>query len=139
LVYRRLRLGASATALVEAPLLRGIQASFSAVEFGLDACVSLLGDESRFGLLPCAGLRAGGVSSFVYDGSTRTGGTQGSFAAHASTTMRFDLRPLVLSLVPALRWNLTRYTLLDSAARNVVAEQDTFGFVITLLVGVRIP
>lgn len=137
-VYRRFRVGATVTALAESMLGLSVLAGFSAVEFGVDGCVGVTAEQSRFGVFPCVGVRAGAIAGFSYDPALRNGGTQGSFAAQSSLLLRADLRPLVLSLDSALRWNATRYTLRTTAGLPAV-EQSPVGFTMTLRVGVTIP
>ncbi len=138
LVYRRFRVGATVTALAESMLGLSVLASFSAVEFGLDGCVGVTPEQSRFGVFPCVGARAGAIAGFSYTPTVPTGGTRGSFATQASLLLRADLRPLVLSLDSALRWNVTRYALASTAGSPVI-EQSPVGFTMTLRVGVPIP
>jgi hypothetical protein len=136
-VYRRFRVGASVTALAESMLGLTVLASFSAVEFGADGCVGVTPEHSRFGVFPCVGARAGAIAGFGYDPGVPTGGTRGSFAAHASLLLRADIRPIVLSLDSAFRWNMTRYALRSTAGATLV-EQSPVGFTMTFRIGIAI-
>ncbi len=139
LVWRRLRISVLASTLAEVRVTLGsVQAGFTALEFGVDACGTLVRVASWVDLIACGGLRGGVVNSVVYQGTQGLGGAQAAFAAEATGLIRLTpVAPAVLEVGFIGRANLTQYELAGTPGGASVYSQSIGAFITTIRLGVH--